>query len=86
MEARRAEREEARSERRAEGRDGMGRGGRGPGAQPSSSGELLRFLVPWDLDESGDLDDAEMDTMREDMRELIRSGEPMGPCNRRGGE
>ena len=44
------------------------------------------MVQTWDVDGDGELSAEELATMRAEVRERIRSGEPMGGCHRDGGE
>ncbi len=95
-----AEMEARREERRAEmdeqggahhmgASDGMADGG-GPDAGgdggPRMGDRPDPMVATWDVDGDGELSADELATMRAEVRERIRSGEPMGGCNRDGGE
>lgn len=90
-----AEMEARREERRAEmeGSDGPSHGDTGEGhgdtgGHPEMGGGPSGdpMLDTWDVDEDGELSAEELSTMRAEVRERIRSGEPMGGCNRGGGD
>jgi len=83
-EAVRAMMEEKRSEHRAKREENReNREENGEREQGLFAGDQLpKFAQEFDLDENGEISDTELETLRQTMRERIRSGEKFGQCNK----